>query len=172
MALPKSDFSTWIFLPESWEIFRKIRGRLLQPTRLLPINSIRIGLEAEGRAATFSDSDTSKKLSDLYYKIPAIQENITEFTHSFISELEEFLDVGNLPAYRSGSEVIQVSSYDRTGDNDDGFSGKYSYIRRNADSTLVIFEAKGNGVINRIWTPTPNNDTLDFYMGNRQKLKK
>jgi hypothetical protein len=98
------------------------------------------------------------------------QENITAFTHSFISELEEFLDVGNLPAYRSGSEVIQVSSYDRSGDNDDGFSGKYSYIRRNADSTLVIFEAKGDGVINRIWTPTPNNDTLDFYIGDTSKV--
>jgi hypothetical protein len=58
----------------------------------------------------------------------------------------------------------QVSSYDTTGGNNDGFGGQYSFIRRNADSSLVIFDVKGAGVINRIWTPTPTKDTLDFYI--------
>ena len=79
-------------------------------------------------------------------------------------ELNEFIDFSRLPLYRSGTSVGQVSTYDREGKNDDGFSGKYSFIRRNADSSLVMFEAKGPGVINRIWTPTPTEDTLDFYV--------
>jgi hypothetical protein len=79
-------------------------------------------------------------------------------------ELRQFSDVSLLPQYRENTKVQEVSTYDRTGGNDDGFSGKYSFIRRNADSSIVIFEAKGPGVINRIWTPTPTEDTLDFYL--------
>jgi hypothetical protein len=86
--------------------------------------------------------------------------------HSLATELAAFYDISSLPRYIDGSVCAQVSSYDTTGNNDDGFSGRYSFIRRNADSSLVIFDLKGNGVINRIWTPTPTQDTLDFYFGN------
>lgn len=79
-------------------------------------------------------------------------------------ELNEIRDLSRLPLYRKGTSLNQVSTYDREGKNDDGFSGKYSFIRRNADSSLVMFEAKGAGVINRIWTPTPTEDMLDFYI--------
>jgi len=66
-----------------------------------------------------------------------------------------------LPTYRTGI-VEQISSYDTTGGNNDGFSGQYSYIRKE-NGKLVIADLKGPGVINRIWTPTPTNDTLSFY---------
>src|SRR5690242_16594511 len=79
------------------------------------------------------------------------------------SELGRLYDMEELPRYINNSHEWQKSSYDTTGNNDDGFSGKYSFVRKNPDGTLVIFEAKGAGVINRIWTPTPNEDTLDFY---------
>lgn len=82
---------------------------------------------------------------------------------SLIKELHEEYDVSSLPAYRSGTVEKQVSSYDTTGGNNDGFSGTYSFISRNADSSLLIFDVPGAGVINRIWTPTPTADTLDFY---------
>jgi len=82
-----------------------------------------------------------------------------------VTELRRLTSFHELPAYQSDTRLYQVSSYDTTGNNDDGFSGKYSFIRRNPDSSLVIFEAKGKGVINRIWTPTPTQDTLDFYFG-------
>jgi len=83
--------------------------------------------------------------------------------------LSSLYDVSQLPQYLDNSFCAQVSSYDTTGGNDDGFSGKYSFTRRNADSSLVIFDVKGCGVINRIWTPTPTEDTLDFYMdGNKR----
>ena len=80
------------------------------------------------------------------------------------AELKNFYDISMLPAYRDGSVESQVSSWDTTGGNDDGFSGKYSYISRNTDSSLVLIDIHGAGVINRIWTPTPTQDTLDFFI--------
>src|SRR5699024_5182113 len=77
--------------------------------------------------------------------------------------------IQDLPRYMDGTTVRQFSSYDTTGGNNDGFSGKYSYIRKTADSSLVIFEAEGQGVINRIWTPTPTDDTLDVYFGGAEE---
>ncbi|MEP6746503.1 MAG: glycoside hydrolase family 172 protein [Bacteroidota bacterium] len=83
--------------------------------------------------------------------------------------LSALYDVSQLPGYLEKTYSAQVSSYDITGGNDDGFSGKNSFIRRNADSSLVIFDVKGCGVINRIWTPTPTEDTLDFYLDGKAK---
>ncbi len=81
-----------------------------------------------------------------------------------IDELQNFYNISELPSYRSNTYSAQVSSYDTTGGNNDGFGGQYSFIRRNTDSSLVIFDVKGTGVVNRIWTPTPTRDTLDFYI--------
>ncbi len=91
--------------------------------------------------------------------------NVTR-SHSLSQELRVFHDIGSIPSYLDSTFTSQVSSYDTTWNNDDGFSGQYSFIRRNEDSTLVIFEKKGRGVITRIWTPTPTEDTLDFYIDN------
>ncbi|MEO6188640.1 MAG: glycoside hydrolase family 172 protein [Ginsengibacter sp.] len=84
-------------------------------------------------------------------------------------ELRALYDVSELPFYRSNSVSAQVSSYDTTGGNEDGFNGNYSFVRRNPDSTLVLLDIKGSGVINRIWTPTPTDDTLDFYIDDTTK---
>lgn len=67
-----------------------------------------------------------------------------------------------LPRYRTGCIVEGISSYDPTGGNDDGFSGRYSYIRKE-NGKLVLADLKGPGVINRIHTPTPTRDTISFY---------
>jgi hypothetical protein len=96
---------------------------------------------------------------------PVIQK-ITQKEHSLGQELRAFYDISSLPEYLENTICGQVSSWDTTGGNDDGFSGKYSFIKRNSDSSLVIFDMKGSGVINRIWTPTPTTDTLDFYIDN------
>jgi len=89
---------------------------------------------------------------------------------SILTELEKLSSLDNLPRYCGDSKSLQVSSYDRTGGNNDGFAGTYSFIRRDADSALVIFDAKGKGVIHRIWTPTPTSDTVDFYLGDTSKI--
>ena len=83
---------------------------------------------------------------------------------SFTSELNALTHFDELPLYRNNTSMLQASSYDRTGGNDDGFSGRFSFVRRLPDSTLVLFDAAGPGVINRIWTPTPTEDSLDFYI--------
>jgi len=103
-------------------------------------------------------------LLSFYTSIYAQKQTVSLFT-----ELQRFTDLAKLPEYETGNVVRQTSSYDTTGNNDDGFSGKYSFVRRNADSSLVIFEAFGNGVVNRIWTPTPNDSLLDFYFGGATK---
>lgn len=83
-------------------------------------------------------------------------------TYRWTDELELLKRVDKLPEYRTGSYVEQFSSYDRTGGNDDGFAGTYSFIRKE-DDKLVIAEMDGPGVINRIWTPTPTDNMLYFY---------
>ncbi len=60
------------------------------------------------------------------------------------------------------AKVGMVSSYDRTGGNDDGFSGKYSFIRKEPGG-LVLAELEGPGVITRFHTPTPTEDIVEFY---------
>lgn len=83
-------------------------------------------------------------------------------------ELSSLSRIDLLPQYRSNSTVHQISSYDTTGGNDDGFSGKYSYIRKE-ENGLVIADMKGSGVIQRIWTPTPTEDTIQFYFDGENK---
>lgn len=83
-------------------------------------------------------------------------------TYRWSDEVALLKRVDQLPLYRHNQLMEQVSSYDRTGGNDDGFSGKYSYLRKE-DGNLVLAEFEGPGVVNRIWTPTPTEDTLLFY---------
>jgi len=77
-------------------------------------------------------------------------------------ELGRLANPGSLAMLGSDVEA-QVSTYDRTGGNNDGFNGTYSFVRRNADSSLVMVDLDGPGEVNRIATPTPTEDTLDFY---------
>ncbi|HVX51991.1 MAG TPA: hypothetical protein VHB48_17660, partial [Chitinophagaceae bacterium] len=90
-------------------------------------------------------------------------------TITVADELKQLYDISLLPQYRTGSYVAETSTYDVTGGNNDGFAGTYSYLHRNADSSLVMFDVTGAGVINRIATPTPTGDTLDFYINDTTK---
>ena len=76
--------------------------------------------------------------------------------------VEEVYRLDLLPRFKQSVKVASVSSYDRTGGNDDGFSGRYSFVRKEGDA-LVIADLKGPGVIYRIWTPTPTDDPIEFY---------
>jgi hypothetical protein len=76
--------------------------------------------------------------------------------------VEELHRIDALPAFRRSVKVGGVSSYDRTGGNDDGFNGTYSFVRKEP-AGLVIADLKGPGVIYRIWTPTPSEEILEFY---------
>lgn len=89
-------------------------------------------------------------------------------TYRWTDELELLKRVDKLPEYRTDAYVEQFSSYDRTGGNDDGFAGTYSYLRKE-DGKLVIAEMEGAGVINRIWTPTPTDNMLYFYFDGQKE---
>ncbi len=82
--------------------------------------------------------------------------------------MDELVRLDRLPVFRTSLKVGSISSYDRTGGNDDGFSGKYSFVRREADG-LVLADLKGPGVIYRVWTPTPTDDLLEFFFDGESK---
>ncbi|MBV2225571.1 MAG: DUF2961 domain-containing protein [Sphingobacterium mizutaii] len=90
--------------------------------------------------------------------------------YSFVEELDNLIRPDLLPSYRTGEYIEQISSYDRTGKNDDGFGGAYSFIRKEGNH-LVIADFKGSGVVNRIWTPTPTDDTLAFYFDGEKEAR-
>ncbi len=79
-----------------------------------------------------------------------------------LSGVAELHRLDALPAFKQSIKIGSVSSYDRTGGNDDGFSGKHSFLRKEAGG-LVIADLKGPGVITRMWTPTPTDDLVEFY---------
>lgn len=85
-----------------------------------------------------------------------------------VEELDKLARPDRLPEFHSGSKVAQFSSYDRTGGNDDGFSGQYSFLRKEEDH-LVLAELTGPGVIHRIWTPTPSESIIEFLFDGEDK---
>lgn len=88
----------------------------------------------------------------------------TDYTGAILSLARTDL----LPQYSNDLQVRQISSYDTTGGNDDGFSGKFSYLRKEKEG-LIIADLKGPGIIKRIWTPTPTEDTIQFFFDNGKK---
>ena len=90
--------------------------------------------------------------------------------YKWSNELELLKRVDLLPAYRSNQLIDQISSYDPTGGNNDGFEGTYSYLRKEGN-TLVLEDLKGPGVINRIWTPTPTQDSLSFFFDGEKEAR-
>ena len=84
--------------------------------------------------ATFSLSIYSTELSAADELVPGIQ---------------ELYRLDRLAVLKESIEVASVSSYDRTGGNNDGFGGQYSYVRKEKDG-LVLADLQGPGVIYRI----------------------
>lgn len=76
--------------------------------------------------------------------------------------IDEMARLDLLPRFKRSVRVGLVSSYDRTGGNDDGFSGKYSFVRKEPGG-LVLADLEGPGAIYRIHTPTPTGDIVEFY---------
>lgn len=76
--------------------------------------------------------------------------------------IDELYRMDRLPRYRQAVFAGSVSSYDRTGGNDDGFSGTYSFVRKEGGA-LVLADLEGPGVVTRIWTPTPTDDPVELY---------
>jgi len=60
-------------------------------------------------------------------------------------------DLSLLPQIYVNVESYYLSSYDRTGGNDDGFRGTYSQLYVDEQGEHVIFEANGPGCIYNLW---------------------
>jgi len=80
-----------------------------------------------------------------------------------------------LPLLREGVSVHHVSSFDRTGGNDDGFEGTWSALaERNGEH--VIVDARGPGCLYTLWFTGPDGGysalpwgRLRFYFGSEEK---
>jgi hypothetical protein len=55
------------------------------------------------------------------------------------------------PRLRSDVQAHYVSSYDRSGGNDDGFDGTYSALYVDERGEHVIFDVKGSGTLYNLW---------------------
>ncbi len=86
-----------------------------------------------------------------------------EATRSSAIGIETLIHLDLLPQIKSQIFTGMFSSYDRTGGNDDGFSGKYSYLRKEGDN-LIIAEMEGPGVIYRMHMPGPQDGIIEFYL--------
>jgi hypothetical protein len=86
----------------------------------------------------------------------------------WVPGMQELYRLDRLAVLKESTKVASVSSYDRTGGNNDGFGGQYSYVRKEKDG-LVLADLEGPGVIYRIWTPTPTDDVLEFYFDGQDK---
>lgn len=84
----------------------------------------------------------SSSLSDVSAQNATARQTTSNIV-SLTSELKPFYNIADLPAYRDQTIISQISSYDTTGGNDDGFSGRYSYLRRRPDNSLVLFDVNG-----------------------------
>ncbi len=87
--------------------------------------------------------------------------------------------------YRQPGRTLEISSYDRTGGNKDGNTGKYSYTRIDKNGEYVVMESHKPGAIVQIWftnlstaghlhfyfdgsaRPQIDMDIHDFFSGNR-----
>ena len=76
--------------------------------------------------------------------------------------LEVLSNLELLPLLKEGVVCKQHSSYDRTGGNDDGFSGIYTHIRKTDSGEFVIFDAEGPGCIYRFWSAQPPEGYVKF----------
>ncbi len=82
--------------------------------------------------------------------------------------IDELYRLDRLPRLRRSIEMGSVSSYDRSGGNNDGFSGAYSFVRKEPGG-LVLADLEGPGIIYRFWTPTPTDDVVEFYIDGEEK---
>jgi len=82
-------------------------------------------------------------------------------------------NLSELPQIYSGVESYYLSSYDRTGGNDDGFRGTYSQLYVDQAGEHVIFDADGPGCIYNFWFTGTGMELhwgkLKFYFDGEEK---
>src|SRR3954447_4594196 len=83
----------------------------------------------------------------------------------------ELHDLGFLARLRHpGVQAVGVSSYDRTGGNNDGFKGTYSRIREEAGDS-VLAELAGPGIVQRIWFTHTSGEKPGLLDGKNEHIR-
>ncbi|MBD3287816.1 DUF2961 domain-containing protein [candidate division KSB1 bacterium] len=85
-----------------------------------------------------------------------------------------FENLSDLPYLYQDIRAIYLTSYDRSGGNDDGFHGTYSEIYRDENGEHVIFDEEGSGCVYGVYFTHPANFTLGrlkFYFHNEKALR-
>lgn len=99
--------------------------------------------------------------------LPAVLFFIIHTAYSQHTGLDFYRNLSDLPYIYPNVESYYISSYDRTGGNDDGFTGKYSQLYEDENGEHVIFEEKGPGCVYNIWGTgpdmLPNWGIIKFY---------
>ncbi|MFC1726749.1 DUF2961 domain-containing protein, partial [candidate division KSB1 bacterium] len=84
-----------------------------------------------------------------------------------------YKNLSDLPYLYPNVESYYISSYDRTGGNNDGFTGKYSELYEDDNGEHVIFDAESSGCIYNMWGTGPNKipnwGIMRFYFDNEKK---
>jgi len=87
--------------------------------------------------------------------------------------LDFYRHLSNLPYLYPNVESYYVSSYDRTGGNDDGFRGTYSQLYEDENGDHVIFDENGPGCIYNMWgtgpEKIPNWGKIKLYFDGEKK---
>ena len=84
--------------------------------------------------------------------------------------IQDLYQLERLPRLRTGTSFRMFSSYDRTGGNDDGFSGKYSSLRLEGGDS-VLAEVTGPGVIRRIYFAPSDWWRQDVLDGRGERIR-
>jgi hypothetical protein len=82
-------------------------------------------------------------------------------------------NLSELPRIYSNVESYYLSSYDRTGGNDDGFRGTYSQLYVDQAGERVIFDEDGPGCVYNLWFTGTGQDLhwgkLRFYFDGEER---
>ncbi|MDD5191590.1 MAG: DUF2961 domain-containing protein [Candidatus Nanoarchaeia archaeon] len=84
-----------------------------------------------------------------------------------ITGIEHFDEI---PYFKDNIQTLQVSGFDRNGGNDDGVTGKWSYLYKEG-SNYIIFDETGPGIIQNLWMAgvgylDETNGRILFYFDN------
>ena len=90
--------------------------------------------------------------------------------------LDTIAQFDRYPLLVPDAEAHYLSSYDRTGKNNDGFEGRYSALYVDERGEHVIFDVKGPGSIYTLWFTSRENGwaklgwgRLKFYFDDEQE---
>ncbi len=84
-------------------------------------------------------------------------------------DLDVLRKLEHLPQ-RTATCQKSYGTYDRSGANDDGFSGTSSYLYRKDNGEYVIFDARGPGCLTRLWLGrTDDISRIRFYFDSLEK---